>query len=82
MGAQVPPLIPLKHTIATQRGESRIWSCRSCGSTIAIPHRNKPTGSCPGCTMLGKWYEVHPPISNFAAVDEVRDAERYDEECE
>ena len=79
MGYQPPARIALKATIATQRGESRIWSCRSCGSTICITHNNKPTGACPGCTMLSKWHEVHAPVSTFVACDEATDdAESYD----
>lgn len=59
----------LKHTVSTQRGESRIWSCRFCGSTICVTHREKPSPRCPGCDELARWHEVHPPISAFAAVE-------------
>ncbi len=55
----------LKHTPASRKGESRIWSCRRCGSTICITHAEKPAGRCPGCDEPAAWHEVHPPISVF-----------------
>lgn len=69
----------LKHTISTQRGESRVWSCRKCGSTICVTHKHKPSPRCPGCDELANWHQVHPPVSVFAAVEEAtEDAEAYE----
>lgn len=60
----------LKHTIASQRGDSRIWSCRVCGSTICVTHREPPSPRCPGCDEPARWHEEFPPVSVFAAVEE------------
>lgn len=69
----------LKHTIATQRGDARVWSCRNCGSTICVTHREKPSPRCPGCDELARWHEEFPPVSVFAAVEEAtQDVEAYE----
>ena len=59
----------LKHTPATERGESSVWQCRLCGACICHGDAGKPAGRCPSCDG-SQWARQTLPVSVFCLAAE------------
>ena len=61
-------------TIALARGDSTLWSCANCGSTIYVTRPAKPAGDCPVC-FVNIWTRQRSGVAGFRFNDEPDNAQ-------
>lgn len=74
----VPPAVPLRPTIASERHEQYVAQCANCGTLVCVSGTSDGRttcivanlGACPACRSRSGWWQQRLPVGMFGEPDE------------